>query len=80
MFGERQALLRKFVAGDSTNHLSVTVYHGLTTTNQVNEPYDSIGVCKSQLVNKSNSSVGGTEENIFSVEKSLLCRPLPFSQ
>lgn len=58
MFGKRQALLKKFVA----SHLSVTIYHGLTTTNQIKKPYDSIGVCKSQLVNKSNSCSQSRDE------------------
>ena len=43
----------KYLTGDKINHLSVSFYHGLTSTNQINKLYDS-----SQE----------KSENIFSIE------------
>ncbi len=45
-FGKGQTL-KKYLAGDWINHLSVTVYCGLTSTKQISKPYDQL----SHLVN-----------------------------
>ncbi len=50
---KRAVSLKKDLAGDWINHLSVTAYCGLTSTNQINKPYHQ----RSQLVNQSPPAV-----------------------
>ncbi len=46
--GKRAGTLKKYLAGDWINHLSVIVYHLLTSTNDNNKPYSQ----RSHLVNQ----------------------------
>lgn len=45
--------LKKHLAGYWMNHLHITVYHGLTSTNQTNEPHDVVVGSQSELRKKS---------------------------
>ena len=53
---KRAGNFREYLAGDWMNHLSDTVYHGLTSTNQINsrralpavEPVGKLNSCGSQ--------------------------------
>ncbi len=50
-------------------HLSVTVYRGLTLTNQINKPHDQW----SHFINQTYQSQSGEKWNHFSINKSLRC-------
>ena len=36
LFGKRAGTLKKYLAGDKTNHLSITIYHRLTSSDRIN--------------------------------------------
>ena len=57
---KRAGAFKKYLAGHWMSHLYITVYQRLTSTNQINEPYDIIGEQKHIF--------------LFSFEKSLQCR------
>ena len=57
---KRTGTFKKYLASDKMHHPSITVYHGLTSTNQINEPYD----IEEQRQNRGNSTTSGTLRNI----------------
>lgn len=56
---EKDRNIKTYVVGDCMNHLSITVYHRWTSTNQINRPYNAV-----KLTQTSQEQ----SENIFCVE------------
>ncbi len=65
---EKDRRWKKYLACDWMNHLSVNIYHGLTSTNQIDKPYDQ----QSKLVNQTFNKVSwekSKKELFFHQEK-----------
>ncbi len=64
---KRADTMKKYLAGNWINHLSATIYCGLTSTNQIKNTHDQ----QSHLVNQTLTSCGKTGPSFF-IKKSLL--------